>query len=666
MNNAFIIGTGRCGTTYLAQILNAHSKICVPPEMQCVFEYDTNGSRFYESIALDAIVDADAAADLLERSCPHDLARFFNYRDYCEGLTYPLRSMQAFFAGYYDAIAKSHNKEILIEQTPWYGQRLDIMTRVFPDAKFIHVVRDGRDVALSFARTPWWFKKVELNLARWANEIKKIAADAAALLCPENYLVVKYEDLVADTDAEVSRICEFLGIAMETAQLDPSGYIDYDSYCRFDMDDLSSTAYLKWKKNKGSSSSFQGSAYAWKKDKTCQFSSLPDRVKASLSLFGYEVPDDIKDAKEEILSHYNVKLYVATLEAKVTDLRDAVNGRELTINDQSVHIRSIESELSLRAKRLAEFEQELVARGEHIAGLTSTINDQIKHISSLDTEFSHRAEHAAALEKELLARGEHIAGLNNTINDQIKHISGLDVELSERAKRIVDFEAELRTRELHIAGQTKAIEDLTQSIQDHETDRLARVRLQSEMAAELAMRIEQFKAYEAEVIACAERRAVLEKALADQAQHIQHLGSELSLCSERLSEYEADAVSSREQSAELDRTISAQMLRINSLDAAVLSAQEQIAGLNSSAARQTEHISELTAQLSVRLDRISELEEEKNVQESLVRVLQNEILTQQASIVELSADVQLMKKALDQLNATWCGRLQAFRQKLHK
>jgi hypothetical protein len=76
MNNAFIIGTGRCGTTYLAQILNAHSKICVPPEMQCVFEYDTNGSRFYESIALDAIVDADAAADLLERSCPHDLARF--------------------------------------------------------------------------------------------------------------------------------------------------------------------------------------------------------------------------------------------------------------------------------------------------------------------------------------------------------------------------------------------------------------------------------------------------------------------------------------------------------------------------------------------------------------------------------------------------------------
>ncbi|MGY1920574.1 sulfotransferase [Pseudomonas tolaasii] len=708
MNNAFIIGTGRCGTTYLAQILNAHSKVCVPPEMQCVFEYDTNGSRFYENIALGAIADAEAAADLLERSCPHDLARFFNFRDYCAGLTYPLSSIQDFFAGYYEAIAKSHNKEVLIEQTPWYGQRLDIMTQVFPSAKYIHVVRDGRDVALSFARTPWWFKKAELNLTRWATEIKKIAADAATLLSPENYLVVKYEHLVADTQAEVSRICDFLGITLEAAQLDPKGFIDYDSYCRFDMDNLSSAAYLAWKKNKGSSSSFQGSAYAWKQDKSSRFEHLPEHVKASLSLFGYDVPEEGKAASQNASPYYNVKLYVSSLEAKVADLSEAVGGRELTINDQSVHIRSVESELAVRAKRIVEFEQALKARGEHIAGLASTINDQTQHISSLDAELALRAGRTAALEKELTDRGQHIAGLNNTINEQIQHISGLDIELSQRAKLIADFEAELKAHARHISGLDQTIENLARSVEDHEADRLARIRQHSELteefaaradyicelnqllddqakhiaalSAELAMRVEQYTAYEAEVIACGERKAILEQALADQAQHIQHLGSELALYSERLSEQETAAAVLKEHTVELDKTISAQAQHIHRLEEAVSTAQEQktvleqtllaredhIAGLNDIGARLTQQVGELSAQLSMRLDRIGELEEQSNVKGAEIRGLQHDVMAQQATIDELRTDAQRLQESLDQLNASWCGRLQAFRQKFHK
>ncbi|MGY2684566.1 sulfotransferase [Pseudomonas tolaasii] len=708
MNNAFIIGTGRCGTTYLAQILNAHSKVCVPPEMQCVFEYDTNGSRFYENIALGAIADAEAAADLLERSCPHDLARFFNFRDYCAGLTYPLSSIQDFFAGYYEAIAKSHNKEVLIEQTPWYGQRLDIMTQVFPSAKYIHVVRDGRDVALSFARTPWWFKKAELNLTRWATEIKKIAADAATLLSPENYLVVKYEHLVADTQAEVSRICDFLGITLEAAQLDPKGFIDYDSYCRFDMDNLSSAAYLAWKKNKGSSSSFQGSAYAWKQDKSSRFEHLPEHVKASLSLFGYNVPEEGKAASQNASPYYNVKLYVSSLEAKVADLSEAVGGRELTINDQSVHIRSVESELAVRAKRIVEFEQALKARGEHIAGLASTINDQTQHISSLDAELALRAGRTAALEKELTDRGQHIAGLNNTINEQIQHISGLDIELSQRAKLIADFEAELKAHARHISGLDQTIENLARSVEDHEADRLARIRQHSELteefaaradyicelnqllddqakhiaalSAELAMRVEQYTAYEAEVIACGERKAILEQALADQAQHIQHLGSELALYSERLSEQETAAAVLKEHTVELDKTIGAQAQHIHRLEEAVSTAQEQksvleqtllaredhIVGLNDIGARMTQQVGELSAQLSMRLDRIGELEEQSNVKGAEIRGLQHDVMAQQATIDELRMDAQRLQESLDQLNASWCGRLQAFRQKFHK
>ena len=47
----FIIGTGRCGTTMLAKILNAHSRICVPHELQLIFGYSGNGPRLYECFA---------------------------------------------------------------------------------------------------------------------------------------------------------------------------------------------------------------------------------------------------------------------------------------------------------------------------------------------------------------------------------------------------------------------------------------------------------------------------------------------------------------------------------------------------------------------------------------------------------------------------------------
>ena len=666
MNNAFIIGTGRCGTTYLAQILNAHSQVCVPPEMQCIFEYDTNGSRFYENIALGAIGNAAAAADLLERCCPHDLARFFNYRDYCESLSYPLRSMQDFFAGYYDAIAKFHNKKILVEQTPWYGQRLDIMTRVFPCAKFIHVVRDGRDVALSFARTPWWFKKAELNLARWASEIKNIAADAAALLSAENYLVVKYENLVADTHAEVSRICDFLGITLESAQLDPAGYIDYDSYCRFDMENLSSTAYLDWKKGKGSSSSFQGSVYAWKKDKDSQFQNLPERIKESLSLFGYDVADDADDTQQSPSSNYNVKVCLATLEAKVAELSEAVAGRELTINDQSVHIRSIESELSMRAQRIAEFEQELTARGQHIAGLAGTIDDQIKHITGLDTELSDRAKRLADFETELKARTQHIAGLNQTIEDLAHSIEDHEADRLAHIRQEADMAVELSARGEHIANLNQLIDD--------------QVKYVAELVAELAMRAEQYATYEAEVIACAERKALLEKALSDQAQHVQHLDTELQLRGKHLSEHEAAAALLKNHIAELDDAISSQAQQIKSLDATLLSAQEQhallqqtlsareedLADVNITVSQQAKQISELSAELAVRAGRISKLEEEKGVQDVKLQGLESNILTRQVSIIELNTEAQRMKETIAQLNASWCGRLQAFRQKFHK
>ena len=168
VKNAFIVGTGRCGTSWLAQMLNCHAEICVPPEIQLLFEYADNGSRLFEEFTLagENGLEAEQLVSIIERSCPHKLEMFFDYREFCRSEDAPKTSIVDFVAAFYGAIAKSYGKSWLIEQTPWYGSRLDLLSQLFPQAKVIHMVRDGRDVALSFSRTNWWHASPLLNLAR--------------------------------------------------------------------------------------------------------------------------------------------------------------------------------------------------------------------------------------------------------------------------------------------------------------------------------------------------------------------------------------------------------------------------------------------------------------------------------------------------------------------
>lgn len=77
---AFIVGTGRCGTTILAQVLNAHSQICVPPELQFIFQYGP-GERLEKFIANELQNRAKDFIKLVRDFCPYQLEKYFNYKN---------------------------------------------------------------------------------------------------------------------------------------------------------------------------------------------------------------------------------------------------------------------------------------------------------------------------------------------------------------------------------------------------------------------------------------------------------------------------------------------------------------------------------------------------------------------------------------------------------
>jgi hypothetical protein len=288
-NVGFIIGTGRCGTTMLAQMLNSHSRICVPHELQILFQYSNNGSRLYEIFSENKNINygPEEFIRLIDVICPYNFLKYFDYASFFQQQKYPIFDLDKLVADLYTAIAISRNKNIFIEQSAWYGQRIDILNELFPSAKYIHMIRDGRDVAISFARTPWWHNDIIQNLERWNAEILTIISSLNAFISTTNVLQIRYEDFLEAPHNNLQRICDLLEVDFEDSMLDPTAYIDYSEYSKSETSHASSTFFNEWSLKKDSPV-FSGSRYAWKRYQDFNFKNIPAHISQTLHALGYE------------------------------------------------------------------------------------------------------------------------------------------------------------------------------------------------------------------------------------------------------------------------------------------------------------------------------------------------------------------------------------------
>jgi len=124
-------------------------------------------------------------------------------------------------------------KTVPCEQTPRYLFSIAEIRTAFPEARFINMVRDPRDVMLS-QKNKWrtyrhgsWNMPLREAVRVWANYHPVLAAKlwsaavrrGAAFGAAERVLTVRFEDLIADPRETVARICDFLGIAFDESML---------------------------------------------------------------------------------------------------------------------------------------------------------------------------------------------------------------------------------------------------------------------------------------------------------------------------------------------------------------------------------------------------------------------------------------------------------------
>jgi len=104
-----------------------------------------------------------------------------------------------------------------INKTPDYVQQLPTLHQLFPDLRFIHCIRDGRDIACSVMTRPWGPKTVPEAATWWKDKIESGVQYGKAH--PEQYLEVRYEDVIRDPAAQLRRIFCWLGEEDCSAQI---------------------------------------------------------------------------------------------------------------------------------------------------------------------------------------------------------------------------------------------------------------------------------------------------------------------------------------------------------------------------------------------------------------------------------------------------------------
>lgn len=204
LNPIFVVGYDRSGTTMLGSMLGAHPDAFCGPE-----------SHFVGTLAPAAPALSPAEAERLADR----LTREFRFRLWCRmGASPPAPPWPATYAEFMRRIAESlasrfgkAGARFWVNHTPKHVLFLDRLFLHFPDAKVIHIVRDGRATAASLMPLDWGPNDPVEAAKRWAERVRAGLA-AERRFGPDRIARVRYEDLVGEPEAEIRRLLAFVGL----------------------------------------------------------------------------------------------------------------------------------------------------------------------------------------------------------------------------------------------------------------------------------------------------------------------------------------------------------------------------------------------------------------------------------------------------------------------
>ncbi len=220
----FIVGCGRSGTTLFRRIIDAHSQIAITDEAHWI-------GRFFEKhrgVNRDGLVTEELIPLLLTQ---FSFVRMGIGREQLATLIEQGRpiSYSTFVTGLFDLYGQAKAKSLVGDKTPNYVLNMNTLNALWPGARFVHLIRDGRDVGLSLLAWQWpkkfaatlstWKEDPVSTVALWWESHVRRGRESGKALGPKLYYEVFYESLVARPREECAALCDFLELPYDEAML---------------------------------------------------------------------------------------------------------------------------------------------------------------------------------------------------------------------------------------------------------------------------------------------------------------------------------------------------------------------------------------------------------------------------------------------------------------
>ncbi|NUT42604.1 MAG: sulfotransferase [Thermoactinospora sp.] len=214
----FVIGCARSGTTMLQLMLHAHPRIAVPPETRFL------EAAYYRRRAYGDMRDVRNRQNLAEWIAGEKGTKFHDLHigreDYIRQAAQGPGSLGSVIGRAFSMYGERFGKPRWGDKRPSYVRKVDVLRRLFPDAQFIHLIRDGRDCSASLKEMPWYSLDSFHAIANWA-EAMDAGAKLRRKLPADTYYELRYEDLTDDPATELKKLCRFLDEDFDPAMCEP-------------------------------------------------------------------------------------------------------------------------------------------------------------------------------------------------------------------------------------------------------------------------------------------------------------------------------------------------------------------------------------------------------------------------------------------------------------
>ena len=218
IRNFYVMAIGRSGTTLLANILDAHPNIVVPPESFFVLHLERKykHEKIWSEATISKFIDdvyVDRPFRLMWKVPRNVVEESFGQKPKITTFNEACNRIRAS----YNSSFKEKNIALFGDKHPIYSNFSGRMMQINPDAKLIHMVRDPRGTGSGQIKT--FNRKDALAVgylwSRYNGNLLKLK-----ILYPKNYFLLKYEDLVLNPEETVRCVCDFLEIPFDEMMME--------------------------------------------------------------------------------------------------------------------------------------------------------------------------------------------------------------------------------------------------------------------------------------------------------------------------------------------------------------------------------------------------------------------------------------------------------------